>query len=73
MSKNKLRTLYTAIATRVADEHYPKGDKRRGEFIRDVAVLYSRMEGPLRQMLIEELSVGGKIINNKIERKARDL
>lgn len=41
---NHLKKIYTNIATEVADEYYPKGHHQRGEFIRDSAIIYAKLE-----------------------------
>lgn len=43
----KLKNIFTDAASDVADQFYPKGDERRGEFIRDAAVLYTKLEADL--------------------------
>lgn len=46
-----LKDVFTQCASDVADEFYPKGHARRGEFIRDAAVLYAKLEPSLLQLI----------------------
>lgn len=46
-----LKGIFTDAASDVADEFYPKGNPRRGEFIRDAAVLYTKLEPVLLQLI----------------------
>lgn len=40
--KIDLKKKFTDITSDIADEFYPKGDPRRGEFIRDQAIIYTK-------------------------------
>lgn len=52
MKKSKLKDVYTAAASDVADEYYPKGKSdRRGEFLRDAAVLYTKLSDGLDKFI----------------------
>ncbi len=40
---SSFRDIFVNAAADVADEFYPKGDKRRGEFLRDQAMIYVKL------------------------------
>lgn len=47
MRKERIKKIFTDAASDVADQFYPKGHERRGEFIRDAAVLYTKLDESL--------------------------
>lgn len=48
--EQRFKQIYTDASSEVADEFYPKGDKRRGAYLRDQAVLYSKLMPQLRKL-----------------------
>lgn len=52
---NLINDIYTEAASYVANEFYPKGkSERRGEFLRDAAVLLSKLQEPLLKLAIRQ-------------------
>lgn len=51
--KTSIKTSFTDITSDIADEFYPKGDARRGEFIRDQALIYTRFRPIIDKRLAE--------------------
>lgn len=47
MNEAEFFALWTEHSTDVADKFYPKGDYRRGEYLRDQAVLFVKITDAL--------------------------
>lgn len=54
MKKERIKEIFTDAASDVADQFYPKGHERRGEFIRDSAVLYTKISDNLDRYVKEK-------------------
>lgn len=55
MKKERLKKIFTDAASDVADQFYPKGKTdRRGEFIRDVGVLWVKLEPGIDKYVSEK-------------------
>jgi hypothetical protein len=52
--KAKLQKRYTDITSDIANEFYPKGEHRRGEFLRDQVVIFAKFVPQIDQALREE-------------------
>ena len=48
---NQIKEIYTKSTTIVADKHYPKGNKHRGKFLLDQALIFNQFQEELKKLL----------------------
>lgn len=61
MNPEKFREIFVRASEELADEHYPKGDDRRKGYLRDQAVLYSRLWGRLEPVFASMAAIGAEM------------
>lgn len=48
---DQIKEIYTTASTIVADEHFPKGNKHRGKFLLDQALIFNEFQKQLKKVL----------------------
>lgn len=48
---DQIKEIYIKASTKVADKHFPKGNKHRGKFLLDQALIYNEFQQELKTVL----------------------